>query len=105
MADEISPLTFPVVLKEDTCASCGIKFAVPEYYEQQRRKDHNTFYCPNGHHLHYPKYSDQDTINQLKADIDGLKKILKLIADTEVNAIFNKGTLETVVELAKGALK
>lgn len=31
-----------------TCGKCGIVFAVPSWWVQTRRKDHATWYCPNG---------------------------------------------------------
>lgn len=34
-----------------TCyrGDCGILFAVPELWDRSRRRDHTSFYCPNGH--------------------------------------------------------
>lgn len=32
-----------------TCGKCGVAFAFEADYYHQRRKDHNTWYCPNGH--------------------------------------------------------
>jgi hypothetical protein len=32
-----------------TCGACGIVFGVPDHWEQSRRADGTTFYCPNGH--------------------------------------------------------
>lgn len=32
-----------------TCSECGIGFAVPETWHQQRRDSGKSFYCPNGH--------------------------------------------------------
>jgi len=31
------------------CCKCALPFAVPARFEQARRADHETFYCPNGH--------------------------------------------------------
>jgi hypothetical protein len=36
-----------------TCASCGIIFGLPDWFEAGRRKDHGSFYCPSGHSLSY----------------------------------------------------
>ena len=38
-----------------TCCSkgCGISFAVPARWNEERRNDHETFYCPNGHRQWY----------------------------------------------------
>lgn len=35
------------------CASCGVIFGIPVEMENRRKKDHRTFYCPNGHSLHF----------------------------------------------------
>lgn len=39
-----------------TCCrnGCGVVFAVPSDFEGFRRKDHQLFYCPNGHDQHFP---------------------------------------------------
>jgi hypothetical protein len=31
------------------CADCTMTFGVPRRFEEDRRKDHKTFFCPNGH--------------------------------------------------------
>lgn len=36
-----------------TCCNCGLLFAVPNDYDDRRRNDHRTFYCPNGHGQSY----------------------------------------------------
>lgn len=105
MADEAKKLEFPTILVEDTCVNCGVRFAIPEYYRDMRKRDHKNYHCPNGHQQHYTGKTDLDTINDQKAKIEELKNVLKLIAEIEVNAIFNKSQLETACQLAKGALK
>lgn len=35
------------------CAACGVIFGIPVDLEKRRREDHGTFYCPNGHSLHF----------------------------------------------------
>jgi hypothetical protein len=35
------------------CAACGVVFAITEEFRASRQKDGKTFYCPNGHTLHY----------------------------------------------------
>lgn len=32
-----------------SCANCGIMFGITADFEQRRRDDHESFYCPNGH--------------------------------------------------------
>jgi hypothetical protein len=31
------------------CAECGVTFGIGDVFERNRRKDHRSFYCPNGH--------------------------------------------------------
>lgn len=102
---EDNKLEFPIVLVKESCIICGIKYAIPEYYLDQRKKDHKNFHCPNGHSQHYPGRSDLDRIKDLEADVERLKNVLRLIAASEVSTVFNKNQLETAIELAKGALK
>lgn len=35
------------------CISCGCTFAMPQTLQQQRLRDQQIFYCPNGHQQHY----------------------------------------------------
>lgn len=36
-------------LTQLTCAACGVLFGLEAGHEQQLRKSHEMFYCPNGH--------------------------------------------------------
>lgn len=40
------------------CAECGISFGIPKDFEERRRKDHATFYCPSGHSNYYGQKSE-----------------------------------------------
>ena len=46
-----------------TC-SCGATYALPKSFLSERRDDHETFYCPNGHRRHYPQMSDEEKLQQ-----------------------------------------
>jgi hypothetical protein len=37
------------------CYKCGVVFAVSEKFDNGRRKDKESFYCPNGHRQAYVK--------------------------------------------------
>ena len=51
----------------EVCINCGIVFAVVKKYIDKRRKDHRTFYCPNGHGQHYSQMSKEEQLkDQLK---------------------------------------
>jgi hypothetical protein len=36
-----------------SCCNCGIEFGVPDDWDSERREDHKSFYCPNGHPQSY----------------------------------------------------
>lgn len=42
-----------VTMTQTECPECGMAFAITERFEQERRKDGGTFYCPAGHRQHY----------------------------------------------------
>lgn len=39
---------------------CGITWAMPKEWIRDRRNDHKSFYCPNGHQQHYVVKSDAE---------------------------------------------
>ena len=50
-----------------TCSECGIEFAMPEHFSDARHRDHQTFYCPNGHSQYFPgKTREQRRIDDLE---------------------------------------
>jgi hypothetical protein len=52
------------------CANCGITFDLPDHFEEKRRNDHATFYCPNGHSQYFPgKTKEQKRIEELEQQL------------------------------------
>ena len=50
------------------CGKCGVPFALSNDFIEQRRKDHETWYCPKGCPRYYPDLSDEEKLKrQLKA--------------------------------------
>lgn len=45
-------------------STCGIAFAVPSTWDDQKRKDHSRFYCPNGHTQTYVAQSEEEKLRQ-----------------------------------------
>ncbi|CPT96795.1 hypothetical protein PP633_06125 [Mycobacteroides abscessus] len=39
---------------------CGVPFALNDEFIRQRRNDHKTFYCPNGHRRYYPQENETE---------------------------------------------
>lgn len=49
-----------------TCGAtdCGISFAVPDRWQEQKRNDHSIFYCPNGHQRAYNGESEEEKLRR-----------------------------------------
>ena len=46
------------------CWSCGVPYGMPDYFQQRREEDHQTFYCPNGHGGHYPQDNEAEKLRK-----------------------------------------
>jgi hypothetical protein len=58
-----------VTLVVETCYRCGVVFGMPTDFKQQRLKDRESFYCPNGHGQVYTgKTEEQKLRDQLAAE-------------------------------------
>lgn len=64
----LAAVEFAVEFQECTCSECGIVYFVPDNYQSKRRKDHKTFYCPNGHNQYYPQESEAEKYKR-KAEV------------------------------------
>lgn len=51
-------------LTTETCFSCGPLFAVDEDWLAARRRDHETWYCRNGHGQHYLAETEEDRLRR-----------------------------------------
>jgi len=51
------------------CASCSMTFAFPQDFEQRRRADKATFYCPAGHSNVYGGESDKARADRLAREL------------------------------------
>lgn len=54
-----------VTLDTQTCADCGVFFALPLHFVNERREDHASWYCPNGHRLHFPQETEAEKFKRL----------------------------------------
>ena len=60
-------IEYSTTLETISCGKCGVVFALPESFIGARRKDHETFYCPNGHPRYYPQENETERLRrQLK---------------------------------------
>lgn len=51
-------------LYTQTCCNCGIHFGVPDDFDDRRRSDHQTFYCPSGHAQSYVGKTEAEKLKQ-----------------------------------------
>lgn len=56
---------------ESACGECGIVFFVPDWWQKERRNDHKSWYCPNGHCRVFKAESEAE---QLRKQLDQEKK-------------------------------
>jgi hypothetical protein len=68
VGDQVPPGSVPasISLYVTTCAECGTVFAVGAHFLNARRKDGQTFFCPNGHSLGYGPSEADKLRKQLK---------------------------------------
>lgn len=66
-----------VTLVAHTCGRCGIVFGMSDAYIADRKKDHETWYCPNGHPRVFTDKSDaeklRDELARERAKSDQIK--------------------------------
>lgn len=75
MSDDVTDNTFDdLVLTEVNCCNCTVRFAVTKTFEDRRRKDSRTFYCPNGHAQHYPPVEKprDELVEDLEEQVEAL---------------------------------
>lgn len=62
------------------CCECGIKFGFSPKIEEMWRNSEKTFYCPNGHQLHWSKpkeTEEQKELKSLRSKVSDLEKKLE----------------------------
>lgn len=71
-------------LYESRCPACGIHYGMDKFLEGERRSDGNTFWCPNGHQLGFPKSAPE--VETLRAKVRDLEAKLEK-ANAEVDRL------------------
>ena len=46
------------------CCNCGMTFSMPKEFDDNRRNDHEWFYCPAGHGQHYTSRSKEEILRE-----------------------------------------
>lgn len=58
-------LAYSVNIESEQCITCGVIFGIPAGLVLERKRDHKSFYCPNGHSQYYPGESDVERAERL----------------------------------------
>lgn len=46
------------------CARCSMDFGVTKRFDEDRRDNHKSFYCPQGHTNYYPQKSETEKLRE-----------------------------------------
>src|SRR5262245_24944694 len=51
----------------ESCCNCGIVFAMPREYRDQKMRTKDSWYCPNGHAQHYLGKTHEQQLREARA--------------------------------------
>lgn len=83
------------------CANCSIDFGIGDAFMAARRKDHRSFYCPNGHSNYY---SGDNTEEKLAKELEAARSLAQREARRRQRAEDEARTAEYQRRAAKGQL-
>ena len=92
----MADLTFIVTFSKVECADCAIAFAITKRFEDAKRYNHSSFYCPNGHKQYFSGKTDAE-IERDKA----LKAQAELNRETHEKVVLEKKLRESEKEMAR----
>ncbi len=90
-------LQVSVNLVAESCCTCGINFAMPDWLQAAARQDGRLFYCPSGHNM---VYRDNENA-RLKKELDKEK----LRAETLRRDVDEQARLRRIEEEARAAVE
>jgi len=64
----LAAIQIQVQLESRTCGTCGLPFAAPDYFWRQRKRDGESYTCPNGHSWHFSETEAMELQKQLDAE-------------------------------------
>jgi hypothetical protein len=94
-------ITLQTTLEIQVCAACGITFAMPDHFVETRREDHKTYYCPNGHYLHFPQQSDAE---KAQAEAEKYKRLWKQEQRYAANVLNERNAAQKQLSATKGQM-
>lgn len=96
---------FEKTIKVLECCSCSVDFGLGTNFIAERQKDHQTFYCPNGHPQGY--FGDNETekrAKELAAEKDRLERQLRYAREDRDDQRTRRLAAERQRAAAKGQL-
>ncbi|QNJ57961.1 hypothetical protein SEA_HITTER_64 [Gordonia phage Hitter] len=57
-------LTNVTTFEIETCCSCSVQFAMPTELRNRRLRDHEAFWCPNGHRQWYVGKTEEQKLRE-----------------------------------------
>lgn len=70
----------------EDCISCGVEFGLPLGLQQARLQDHRSFYCPNGHSMHYTAKTDVEKLSEAKQKLASAQEEARIQAARALQA-------------------
>lgn len=71
------------MMENVSCCSCGISFSLSKELYDYRRKDGQTFYCPNGHAQHFSNsartHVPKEELEKVKRERDNLLRQVEML--------------------------
>jgi hypothetical protein len=75
---------YTATIESLTCSECGIVYGLESTYRARRRKDHDTWWCPNGHGQCYRGKTDEEKrIEELEAQNASLAGERRALLDAD----------------------
>lgn len=90
-----------VNIEKTTCSECGVLMWITEGHMNKLRKSHETFYCPNGHSLHFPQKNDAEKIQE---ELNEERKRIRECSESLSSEIFKNNNLRKSINGYKGML-
>lgn len=76
MTDTLTRTTTYYILD---CPTCGILFGISAAYDDRRRQDCKSFYCPSGHSMSYDKQqTDKERIKRLEREVANANEFARM---------------------------
>ena len=84
-----------VTIEPMTCGECGVPFGITADFIRERRRDHKTWYCPNGHHRWYPGKAPEEELAETKARLLDVRAERDRLADDNLTLARKNKTLRS----------